>query len=419
MRQIWRKQMNDALKKEFIATLEKIVDPSKKVEFIDTPEAKEYMLATGVTIRYAFDYAIRYQPYESEQNIYFHFIETEEWIVPKSECVWWKRFLVHAGQNVSICLVSDKGFSDEALSYVQSIQFDLDGRLMLAKFTGDAQRALKLNRIYRDLSDPRGHTGIFSSTSSCSGIAFQRYGNRFTPVGLFGELGIPVREEYCFRCPGLDEATIVNKTIEVWNTIGGTNSLYDRENDYLDAMVKKAGLRLRFVEMGYEYYGEYVLGEKEVWLNRMLAGDENKRHRFTLAHELGHHYLHRHLLERYDIDTSEGQSTLELVGASNKDFDRFEAQANKFASNLLMPEAAVRTEAKIYFEEHHIMKPRIYWDEQHTNSEGYFNKAQALEFVGTIATIFRVSREAAKYRLINLGLLEVEESSQQLKTFMH
>lgn len=411
--------MNEALKKEFIATLEKIVDRSKKVEFIDDPEAKEYMLAMGVSIRYSFDYAIRYQPYEREQTIYFHFIETNEWLVPKSECIWWKRFLLYAGQNVSICLVSEKGYSDEALDFVRSNQFDLDGRLMLAKFTGDAQRALKLNRIYRDLSDPRGHTGVFSSSSSCSGIAFQRYGDRFTPVGLFSELGIPVREEYCFRCPGLDEATIVNKTIEVWKAIGGTSSLYDRENDYLDAMVKKAGLRLRYVEMRHEYYGEYVLGENEVWLNRMLADDEKQRHRYTLAHELGHHYLHRHLLERYDIDTSEGQSTLELVGASNKDFDRFEAQANKFASNLLLPEAAVRNESKTYFEEHHILKNRIYCDEQFSNSEGYFNKTQAKEFVGTIATIFRVSREAAKYRLMNLGLLVVEESSQQLKTYMH
>lgn len=410
--------MDDALKRDFIATLERIVDPSKKVAFVESPEPMYYRMASGVTLRYAFDYAIRYQPYESEQVLYFCFLDTGKWRAPKDECTWWYRFLQSAGENVSVCLVSEGGYTEEALDFVRSVQFDMDGRLMLAKFTGDAQRALKLNRIYRDVSDPRGHTGIFSSTSPCSGIAFKRYSDRFTPVGLFCELGIPVREEYSFRCPGLEREAIKNKAIEVWESIGGTNKLYDIKNDFLDAMVKKAGLRLRYVDMGAEYYGEYVLGEQELWLNRTLAGDVNQRHRFTLAHELGHHYLHRHLLERYDIDTSEGQSTLELVGASNKDFDRFEAQANKFASNLLMPESVVRNEVRAYLEEHHIMKDRIYWDEQYSNSEGYFNRSQAKEFVGTIASVFRVSREAAKYRLMDLGLLVVKESSQPLKTFL-
>lgn len=410
--------MDDALKRDFIATLEKIVDPSKKVAFVESPEPKFFNLASGVTLRYAFDYAIRFQPYDNEKILYFCFLETGKWRVPKEDCVWWYRFLKSVGPDVSVCLVSEVGFSDDALDFVRSVQMDMDGRLMLAKFTGDAQRALKLNRIYRDVSDPRGHTGIFSSTSPCNGIAFKRYSDRFTPVGLFCELGIPVREEYIFRCPGLEREAIENKTIELWEAIGGTLKLYDSKKDFLDAMVKKAGLRIRYVEMGAEYYGEYVLGDQELWLNKTLAGDMNQRHRFTLAHELGHHYLHRHLLERYDIDTSEGQSTLELVGASNKDFDRFESQANKFASILLMPESVVRAEVRAYFEEHHIKKDRIYWDDQYSISEGYFNSSQAKKFVATIASVFRVSREAAKYRLMNLGLLVVKESTQPLKSFL-
>lgn len=416
--------MKNELRKGFIATLEKIIDAQaegkKKVEFINTPEAKEYKLASGVGIRYSFDYAIHYQPYERVRTIYFLFVETEEWLVPMQECIWWKRFLLYEdNQDASICLVTDKGFDGDALDFLRANSLDLDGRLMIAKYTGDAQQALKLNRIYRDLSDPRGHTGIFSSSSSCSGIAFQRYDNRFTPVGIMSELGVPVREEYCFRCPALEEDMIERKTLEIIEKVGGIHRLYEEEKDYLDEIVKKAGLKKRYIEMGSEYYGEYVYGAKEIWMNLLLENDFNRRNRFTLAHELGHHFLHRHLLERYDIDTCDSQSSLEMVSASNKDFDRFEAQANKFAAFLLMPEEPMRKQAEKYFDEHDIHRGFIRWDDQYSISEGKFNERRAKEFVATIASIFRVSREAAKYRLMALGLLEVADSSQALINYMH
>lgn len=56
------------------------------------------------------------------------------------------------------------------------------------------------------------------------------------------------------------------------------------------------------------------------------------RRRFTIAHEIGHFYLHRELIGDGITDDGLYRSRLR---------DRFESQANRFAANLLMPQKLV------------------------------------------------------------------------------
>lgn len=56
------------------------------------------------------------------------------------------------------------------------------------------------------------------------------------------------------------------------------------------------------------------------------------RRRFTIAHEIGHFYLHRELIG--DGITDDGLYRSRLRG-------RFESEANRFAANLLMPKKLV------------------------------------------------------------------------------
>lgn len=68
----------------------------------------------------------------------------------------------------------------------------------------------------------------------------------------------------------------------------------------------------------------------------------SRRDRFTIAHELGHYFLH-YLHPKHDEPASFGRG----------DRNSVETQANVFASSLLMPEAAfsrawTRTEGDIY-----------------------------------------------------------------------
>lgn len=74
------------------------------------------------------------------------------------------------------------------------------------------------------------------------------------------------------------------------------------------------------------------------------ATDPDTRQRFTLAHELGHYMLHRHLVgdglddDRAYRSTDVGKYHNTLIGPKE------ETEANKFAANLLMPRAAIDRE---------------------------------------------------------------------------
>jgi len=97
------------------------------------------------------------------------------------------------------------------------------------------------------------------------------------------------------------------------------------------------------------------------------------RKRFTIAHELGHHFLH--LLHDGDFVDTE----LDLFrDTEDPDRDspskRAEVQANQFAAALLMPEELVQTE----------------W--------------QRTKNVAELARLFNVSEEAMGIRLSRLGL---------------
>lgn len=101
------------------------------------------------------------------------------------------------------------------------------------------------------------------------------------------------------------------------------------------------------------------------------------RKRFTIAHELGHHFLH--LMEDGDIVDTEGDLFRNEWGGERvveQDFRRREVQANQFAAALLMPTRLVE---EVYQE---ITKD-----------------------ITEISRIFKVSKEAMGYRLNQLGLL--------------
>ena len=104
--------------------------------------------------------------------------------------------------------------------------------------------------------------------------------------------------------------------------------------------------------------------------------DSTQRKRFTIAHELGHHFLH--LLE--DGEFIDGKIDLfrdsEVDGAEITDERRREIQANQFAASLLMPETLVRSA---------------------------FEKIRE---VSKLARAFNVSESAMIFRLRDLGLLE-------------
>jgi IrrE N-terminal-like domain len=113
--------------------------------------------------------------------------------------------------------------------------------------------------------------------------------------------------------------------------------------------------------------GVLLPAASEIWVRR----DESlTRRRFTIAHEIGHHFLHSDgatvLCRAADVDQSEEGARLK------------ERQANRFAAELLMPEPLVRERVE----------------------------RDGLD-VAALADTFDVSPIAMAYRLVNLAFLEV------------
>ncbi len=79
----------------------------------------------------------------------------------------------------------------------------------------------------------------------------------------------------------------------------------------------------------------------EIWVNAEEARQWPARRRFTIAHELGHWYLHQR--EQTSLFCRHGQ--VEAEGeAERPPLPRIEEEANQFAASLLMPAEMVRRE---------------------------------------------------------------------------
>ena len=82
----------------------------------------------------------------------------------------------------------------------------------------------------------------------------------------------------------------------------------------------------------------------ESFLLTVNVADPETRQRFTIAHELGHYMLHRHLVgdglddDRAYRSTEAGKYHNTMIGPEE------ETEANKFAANLLMPREAITRE---------------------------------------------------------------------------
>lgn len=92
---------------------------------------------------------------------------------------------------------------------------------------------------------------------------------------------------------------------------------------------------------GPKLSGLLLLSEDRVYIDAAEAKRSNGRRRFTVAHELGHWHLHR---DRGDSHFCRPED----IGGSQSDLyalKRIEAEANRFAAALLMPESSVREQA--------------------------------------------------------------------------
>lgn len=113
----------------------------------------------------------------------------------------------------------------------------------------------------------------------------------------------------------------------------------------LELIVSGRGATLRYEPLKNSD-GRIVFGERKTIISVNSNLEFEGRKRFTIAHELGHHEMHRSTLEVHN----ENESTLswfdDKVNRSKKGIQ--EAEANQFASELLMPSDIFFSECSEY-----------------------------------------------------------------------
>lgn len=117
-----------------------------------------------------------------------------------------------------------------------------------------------------------------------------------------------------------------------WNGLDETtcNLILDFQKEYpikVGALARQFGIEVFASTLPANISGEIkeVDGTIQVKINRH---DTKQRQRFTLAHEISHFLLHRHLLSRGIIDDVLYRSAQSTV---------VEAEANRLAADILMP----------------------------------------------------------------------------------
>lgn len=132
----------------------------------------------------------------------------------------------------------------------------------------------------------------------------------------------------------------------------------------LESIVVKMGGEIRYGSWDHEEAGslEVYPGEKPAFLIRLSAFAGNRRNRFTIAHELGHYFLH----------SKGGKARIRVARAGS---GRIEWEANWFAGAFLLPEKQFRRD----------------WEKYAHNT-------------ARLAGVYQVSEAVVEIRVENLGL---------------
>ena len=176
--------------------------------------------------------------------------------------------------------------------------------------------------------------------------------------------------------------------------------------------------------LGYpDVLGATWIQDRNVIIDQSLDPDEHPkkegRYRFTIAHELGHWELHRHLFGSNPDQLSfffaeEENPEPSIVCRTRSRKDPMEWQADAFAGYLLMPKEMVfQSWREIYGG----LEPYIAVDEiAYKSSQWGLSEdiTPTVDIAREMAEAFLVSGQAMQIRLVGLNLIKTEESAPAL-----
>jgi len=145
-------------------------------------------------------------------------------------------------------------------------------------------------------------------------------------------------------------------------------------------VAKRSGLELIPYEFGDNISGALLLEEQKATIG-YNPNDPLVRQRFTIAHELGHYFLHKKESSTIFYDKPQ----ILFRDESNSSGHKREQEANVFAAALLMPE--------------HMLSSSL--EKIRSNGSQLLDE----QIIKNLAREYKVSQIAMSYRLSNLGYM--------------
>lgn len=109
----------------------------------------------------------------------------------------------------------------------------------------------------------------------------------------------------------------------------------------VDNIAKSLGLEVLYAELGEDVSGLLISDGTSAQVC-VQESDVRVRQRFTIAHEIGHHFL-RHQFETGEhVHVDKGNYISQRGPRASEGIDSKEVEANQFAASLLMPSKTLR-----------------------------------------------------------------------------
>jgi len=166
---------------------------------------------------------------------------------------------------------------------------------------------------------------------------------------------------------------------------------------FITKIVEAEGIELiDYNDWAVEECGRYLCCDDmtAIFYNAKHTG---KMQAFTIAHELGHHFLGH--LKDVPTETVCLDRDFQRMDESNDPKDNNEVEANFFAACLLLPLDQLKPEFDTFLKLSGRSAP-IYVDRQSCNFQDY------RDCIGRLSMYFFASETAIRYRLIDLGWME-------------
>lgn len=109
----------------------------------------------------------------------------------------------------------------------------------------------------------------------------------------------------------------------------------------IEGIVKKLGINLKGQMLDDKISGVLYRGRKNDTIIIYNEKHHEQRQRFTIAHEIGHYFLHQNqelIVDKAVLFRSDKKS--------GEDINNIEVEANKFAAELLMPKFLIENDFK-------------------------------------------------------------------------